>query len=60
MVSAYLVKPISPDKIALPTDGFVPPTEPETLLMGKLNESHKLVRNPLKSAGDSKTGFIVQ
>lgn len=60
MVSAYLVNPVSADKISLPTDGFVPATDPETILMGKLNESHKVAQNPLKSAAESKTGFIVQ
>lgn len=60
LVSAYLVNPVQADKIALPTDGFVPATDPETILLGKLNDSHKAGENALKSAGDDKTGFIVQ
>ena len=60
LVSAYLVNPVQADKIALPTDGFVPATDPETILLGKLNDSHKAGDNALKSAGDGKTGFIVQ
>ncbi|MBU6442802.1 MAG: type II and III secretion system protein family protein [Alphaproteobacteria bacterium] len=60
MVSAYLVNPVSPDKIKLPTDGFVPATDPETILMGKLNETHKPVPGPQKDAANGKTGFIVQ
>ena len=60
LVSAYLVNPVSTDKIALPTDGFVPATDPETILLGKLNDSHKSGESALKSAGDGKTGFIVQ
>lgn len=60
MVSAYLVNPVAPDKISLPTDGFVPATDPETILLGKLNETHKVADGTLKSADDGKTGFIVQ
>ncbi len=60
MVSAYMVNPVSPDKIKLPTDGFVPATDPETILMGKLNESHKPAPGPQKDAANGKTGFIVQ
>ena len=60
MVSAYLVNPVSPDKIKLPTDGFVPATDPETILMGKLNETHKPAPGPQKDAANGKTGFIVQ
>lgn len=60
MVSAYLVNPVQADKIALPTDGFVPATDPETILLGKLNDPHKVADSTLKSADDGKTGFIVQ
>lgn len=60
MVSAYLVSPVAANKIALPTDGFIPATDPQTILMGNLNGTHKVAESPLKSAGDGKTGFIVQ
>lgn len=51
MVTPYLVNPVAPNKIALPTDGFRPATDMQTLLFGKLNQAHqkatrKLVRTP--------------
>ena len=68
LVSAYLVNPVKGDKIALPTDGFVPPTDVQTILMGKLNQSHKTAAAAAaakqaaaaKAAGDGKTGFIIE
>ena len=41
MVSAYLVSPTSEKALASPTDGFVVPTDPETILLGRLNTIYK-------------------
>lgn len=60
MVSAYLVDPTSAKKIALPTDGYVPPTDAEGILLGKENTTYVREHNGLKSTGDTKVGFIVQ
>lgn len=61
MVSAYLVDPVHEKDLALPTDGFVPAADAETVLMGKLNATAKpIASNPLKSAGLGNTGFIVE
>lgn len=60
MVSAYLVDPTSEKKIALPTDGFVPATDVNTILMGKLNSTRKKDPHGLKSAANSKRGFIIE
>lgn len=61
MVSAYLVDPTHETKIALPTDGFVPPADVDTILLNRLNTVHdKPDPNGLKSAADTKVGFIVQ
>jgi pilus assembly protein CpaC len=37
IVTPYLVKPTSEDKIALPTDGFAPASDTETIFLGHLN-----------------------
>ena len=61
MVSAYLVDPVTAKKLALPTDGFVPATDPETILLGRLNAS--IARSPktTRRAGRQRqVGFIVQ
>jgi pilus assembly protein CpaC len=60
MVSAYLVSPVKGDKIALPTDGFVPANDAQTILMGQLNTPHKEHAPQVKSSGNATTGFIVQ
>ncbi|HXJ02957.1 MAG TPA: type II and III secretion system protein family protein [Micropepsaceae bacterium] len=36
-VSAYLVNPVSPTQIARPDDGYVIPTDLETMLLGRVN-----------------------
>jgi pilus assembly protein CpaC len=60
LVSTYLVKPTSEKRFAAPTDGFVPPTDSDTILFGRLNAEHPPVPDGLKSAGNTKLGFIVQ
>ncbi len=37
VVTPYIVNPVSRREIALPTDGFAPPSDPESLLFGRLN-----------------------
>ncbi len=59
LVSAYLVDPTKASKIALPTDGFIPATDPETILMGKLNNTHGPEDTGARAAAPAKTGFIV-
>jgi pilus assembly protein CpaC len=41
LVSAYLVEPNAESAFTSPTDGFVAPTDPETLLLGRLNAVYK-------------------
>ena len=60
IVSAYIVDPTHETKLAAPTDGFIPPSDPETVLLGRLNAVYKNDPHGLKSAGDSKVGFIVE
>lgn len=43
-VTPHLAKPIAPDKIRLPTDSFVPPTDLEFYLLGRM-ESAKAAEN---------------
>ena len=60
MVSAYLVNPTSEKRLATPVDGYVTPSDPDTILMGRLNVQHRADPNGLKAADNSKVGFIVQ
>jgi pilus assembly protein CpaC len=60
IVSAYLVSPTTETKLASPTDGFVPATDVDTVLLGKLNTVHNDDPHGLKSAGSTNNGFIVE
>jgi pilus assembly protein CpaC len=62
LVSAYLVEPTSESALAAPTDGFVAPTDPETLLLGRLNATYKKKPDdkPVSSQADAPVGFVVR
>ena len=60
VATAYLVKPGKEKDFASPGDGFVPPADVETILLGRLNATYKNDPLGLKSAGAAKTGFIVE
>jgi len=61
LVSAYLVEPNAASAFAAPTDGFVAPTDPETLLLGRLNATYKKKDDkPLTSDASAPVGFVVR
>ena len=51
LVSAYLVNPTAGSALATPSDGFVTPTDPETLLLGRLNTVYKKRRQAAHARG---------
>lgn len=59
LVSAYLVDPVHESQIALPTDGFVAPTDAETILLGRLNAVYGRGREEMQSAAAGTVGFII-
>jgi len=60
VVSAYLVDPTHESKLSVPTDGFIPATDAEQDLLGKMNTIYSNDPHGLKSAADGKAGFIVE
>jgi len=60
LVSAYLVNPTSRDKLAAPTDGFVPPADLDTILLGKLNTVYHKTPEQIRQASNGRVGYIVQ
>jgi pilus assembly protein CpaC len=61
MISAYLVEPTSEAALAAPTDGFVAPTDPETLLLGRLNATYKKKDDkPVSPQASAPVGFVVR
>jgi len=60
LASVYLVQPNAASAFAAPTDGFVPPSDPETLLLGRLNAVYKDKDKPTEAQASAPVGFIVQ
>jgi pilus assembly protein CpaC len=60
LVTAYLVTPTTEAALAAPTDGFVAPTDPETLLLGRLNAVYTKSDKPLKPEASAPVGFVVR
>ena len=61
LVSAYLVNPTAEAKLASPTDGYEIPTDPETLLLGRLNSIYSRDASaPGQKTASGSVGYIVQ
>ena len=61
LVSAYLVEPTSESAFSAPTDGFITPTDPETLLLGRLNATYKKKDDkPVSPQASAPVGFVVR
>jgi len=61
LVSAYMVEPTAESAFAAPTDGFIAPSDPETLLLGRLNATYRRKdEKPLSPQASAPVGFIVR
>ncbi len=60
MVTAYLVDPVHEEQIAMPDDGFVPPTDIDTIFFGRLNTVYGKGRTQAQKASQGPTGYIIQ
>ncbi|MEI9885289.1 MAG: type II and III secretion system protein family protein [Rhizomicrobium sp.] len=61
IISAYLVTPTVAANLAAPTDGYVAPTDAETILLGRLNAVYdKPGSGGAQPAPSGSAGFIVQ
>jgi len=58
LVTAYLVKPTTEAKLAAPTDGFVAPTDLETIFLGRVNAVYDHESGAAKA--EASGGYIVQ
>ncbi|MGA7386080.1 MAG: type II and III secretion system protein family protein [Methylocella sp.] len=59
IVTPYIVKPVKPGEIAQPTDGFADASDPQTWLLGRVNQLYASPGNP-EALKDYKgpVGFI--
>jgi pilus assembly protein CpaC len=61
LVSAYLVEPTTEDAFSAPTDGFIAPSDPETILLGRLNAVYKRKdEKPVSAQASAPVGFVVR
>lgn len=61
LVTAYLVSPTSEAQLATPSDGFITPGDPETILLGHLNTIYKKPADkPLSPQASAPVGFVVR
>jgi pilus assembly protein CpaC len=60
LASVYLAQPAKESDFAMPTDGYVTPTDPETLLLGRLNSVYKKSDSPLTPQAAAPVGFVVR
>jgi pilus assembly protein CpaC len=61
VVTAYLVNPTTEAALATPSDGYVTPSDPETILLGKLNTVYKKNSDkPLAPQAKAPVGFVVR
>jgi pilus assembly protein CpaC len=61
LVSAYLVEPTAEAALSVPTEGFVPPSDPETILLGRLNAVYKRKdEKPVSPQASAPVGFVVR
>ena len=61
IISAYLVSPTVASNLSTPIDGFVNPTDPETILLGRVNAVYdNKPTGAAKPNPSGSVGFIVQ
>ena len=61
LISAYMVEPTSEAALTAPIDGFQPPTDPETLLLGRINAIYKRKdEKPMAPQASAPVGFVVR
>jgi pilus assembly protein CpaC len=61
VVTAYLVNPTAEASLATPSDGFVTPGDPETILLGRLNTVYKKSTDKqLTPEASAPVGFVVR
>jgi pilus assembly protein CpaC len=59
MVTPYIVKPVNGAQIAKPTDGFTDATDPQALLLGRVNRLYSTTSHPQIVQGfKGRVGFI--
>lgn len=58
MITAYLVNPVSPTRLAQPDSGFSAPTDLETILFGRLNAVYGIA-SPPAGAPRNTVGYII-
>lgn len=59
-VTPHLAKPIAPDKVALPTDSYMAPSDLEFYLLGKLQAASPAVDGAASSVAASESATVIR
>jgi len=61
IVTPYVVKPVAQKNLSLPTDGLADASDPQTVLLGRLNRTYGVIGAPPPPPGlyKGKVGFIL-
>ena len=59
IVTPYIAKPVAPNEIARPTDGFADASDPQAALLGRVNRIYSTTSNPILIQNfKGRVGFI--
>ncbi len=59
IITPFIAKPTKPNEIARPTDGFADPTDPQAVLLGRVNRLYSTTSNPQVIRNfNGRVGFI--
>lgn len=60
MVTAMIVRPVDEKALAMPTDGFVEPSDMDRILFGRLHKLYSAKGPPPKTAIQGPSGYIME
>jgi pilus assembly protein CpaC len=58
IVTPYIAKPVNPEQVVRPTDGFVDSHDGQAVLLGRLNRLYGVAGGPPAASSKGKFGFI--
>jgi pilus assembly protein CpaC len=59
LVTPYIERPVAQKDLSRPDDGFADPSDPASVLLGRLNRIYGVTASPPNSAYHGKIGFIL-
>jgi pilus assembly protein CpaC len=60
VVTPYIAKPMDPKNVVLPTDGFADASDPQSVLLGRLNRLYNASGVPAIAGYKGRAGFVIE